>query len=169
MWEWEAKFKGVILGGPPWIQEMASMIPGAPPNSGYSYEFADPIHHTAAQALPWAQWKGRHLDASCWTDGEVAVIRDDQKEKKKSGSWSSVFFAAHSQRFRSPLQVTATSNQPTKAINAATSKAFASSDTSWKQIIDSSYVPPRNPYLDAEEFLVLPITIATLQFGFPAP
>lgn len=101
--------------------------------------------------------------------GRLQSSEMTKKKKKKSGSWSSVFFAAHSQRFRSPLQVTATSNQPTKAINAATSKAFASSDTSWKQIIDSSYVPPRNPYLDAEEFLVLPITIATLQFGFPAP
>ena len=101
--------------------------------------------------------------------GGCSHQRWPKRKKKKSGSWSSVFFGAHSQRFRSPLQVTATSNQPTKAINAATSKAFASSDTSWKQIIDSSYVPPRNPYLDAEEFLVLPITIATLQFGFPAP
>lgn len=59
-------------------------------------------------------------------------------KKKKSGSWSSVFLAKHSQGFRSPLQVTATSNQPIKAINATASKAFISSDTSWKQIIGSS-------------------------------
>lgn len=60
------------------------------------------------------------------------------KQQKKSGSQSSVFLAKHSQGFRSSLQVTATSNQPIKAIHATSSKAFASSGTSWKQIIGSS-------------------------------